>query len=96
MKYRMNGNALERFDETVPDNICPSKWRPVWRPVICQRAIGTRDEEGKNQFCYAGCSAFELSVFTFEKNQGEHIDFVYERGVHLSCGSGRTIRLEEK
>ncbi|MDD4052453.1 MAG: hypothetical protein PHR28_11235 [candidate division Zixibacteria bacterium] len=89
MKYRMNGNYLEWWDE---DNIYLSQWRPV----LCQRAIGTRDEEGKNQFCYAGCSAFELSVFTFEKNQGEHIDFVYERGVHLSCGSGRTINLEEK
>ena len=90
MKYRMNGNYLEWWDETAPDNIC----LPRWVPVLCQRAMGKLDCEYRQIVCYAGCSAFEENVFTFEKNQGEHIDFVYERGVRLSCGSGRTINLE--
>ena len=80
MKYRMNWSALEWWDETTK----------TWNNVQCQNGRNAPGEV----VCGCFCSAFEV----YEKPivcdgivSGKTIMVV-----NISCGSGRTINLEEK
>jgi hypothetical protein len=66
-----------------------------WFPVLCQN--GLINKENHLYSCYRGCSAFEEtteSIFL----QGEPGIAIKKMKpvVSLSCGCGRTIKLEEE
>jgi len=84
MKYRLNENGLEWWNEE----------KHKWETVTCQNSISAGDS------CYRGCSAFEETIEYVDGQLTINDDGTVSEGdsfpiVRLTCGCGRTIKLED-